>query len=72
MAYIFYGTPLIALAPATLAFGTYFPWLEDAVWDYCMWSVVKLGPTFIKMAQWVSAAVHHHSVTQRRSLEIFN
>lgn len=53
MAYLFYGTPLLALAPATLTFGSYFPWLEDVVWDYCLWSVLQLGPTFIKLAQWV-------------------
>lgn len=53
-AYVFYGTPMLILAPATALFGDYFPSLEELVWDYCLWSVVQLGPTFIKLAQWAS------------------
>jgi hypothetical protein len=52
--YVLYGTPILILAPATIAFGDYFPALEELVWDYCLWSVVQLGPTFIKLAQWAS------------------
>jgi hypothetical protein len=53
VAYIIYGTPLLFLTPLTLSLGQCVPWVEDVVWDYCLWSVLQLGPTFIKMAQWV-------------------
>ena len=53
VAYLIYGSPLFILTPLTLTLGKYLPWLEDVSWDYCLWSVLKLVPTFIKMAQWV-------------------
>lgn len=51
--YMFYGIPLAILGPMTITFGKYFPGVEELIWDYYLWSILQLGPTFIKLAQWV-------------------
>ena len=52
--YFAYGLPMAILAPVATNLGPYFPGLEEFVWDYLMWSIMRLGPTFVKMAQWAS------------------
>jgi predicted unusual protein kinase regulating ubiquinone biosynthesis (AarF/ABC1/UbiB family) len=52
--YLLYGSPLIGLAPAAYCFGGIYPPIEDLAWNYLIWAVTRLGPCFIKMAQWAS------------------
>lgn len=54
LTYIFYGTPMIAVLPAAYYLGNTFPTLEHASWDYLLWTINRLGPCFIKLAQWMS------------------
>lgn len=50
MTYFLYGAPLVGLVPIAYV----FPSTEDVAWDYLVWALVQLGPTFIKFAQWAS------------------
>lgn len=52
--YTLYGIPLTGLLPASYALGSTFPAVEELTWDYIMWSIQRLGPCFIKLAQWAS------------------
>ena len=54
LTYAYYGIPIAVLTPAAVTFGESIPGLEDAAWDYCIWAIQKLGPTFVKLAQWAS------------------
>ena len=54
ISYMIYGVPVAILATTAVSLGDSIPWFEDFVWDYCLWSIQKLGPTFIKLAQWAS------------------
>jgi aarF domain-containing kinase len=52
--YALLGTPVVAIASTAYAFGGVAPAVEEYVWDFCLWAVQALGPTFIKLAQWAS------------------
>jgi aarF domain-containing kinase len=52
--YALYGLPLTGLLPASYVLGSSVPALEEFTWDYIIWSIQRLGPTFVKMAQWAS------------------
>ena len=52
--YALYGIPLAGLLPASYALGSVTPSVEEFTWDYIIWSIQHLGPTFIKLAQWAS------------------
>ena len=54
LTYFLYGIPMIGLAPAAYCFGGIYPPIEDISWNYLIWSITRLGPCFIKMAQWAS------------------
>lgn len=54
MTYLLYGAPLVGLVPATYVLGESFPDLENATWRYLVWAIQRLGPCFVKMAQWAS------------------
>jgi aarF domain-containing kinase len=51
--YFLYGAPLVVGVP--LAAAGISPALEEAVWNYLIWAIEQLGPTFIKLAQWASS-----------------
>lgn len=53
-AYTVLGVPVICVGTTAYALGGVAPLIEDLVWDYCMWSIQLLGPTFVKLAQWAS------------------
>jgi aarF domain-containing kinase len=53
-AYVVLGVPVVCVGSTAYALGGVAPIFEDAVWDYCMWSIQLLGPTFVKLAQWAS------------------
>jgi aarF domain-containing kinase len=53
-AYVILGVPVVCVGSTAYALGGVAPVFEDAVWDYCMWSIQLLGPTFVKLAQWAS------------------
>jgi len=42
--------PALVLAPGCLYFRQ-----EEILWNYIIWAIEKLGPTFIKLAQWGSS-----------------
>lgn len=52
--YALYGLPLVGLLPASYALGSSAPAIEEFTWDYVMWSIQRLGPCFVKLAQWAS------------------
>jgi len=52
--YTLYGIPLTGLLPANYMLGSSFPAVEEFTWDYIMWSIQRLGPCFVKLAQWAS------------------
>lgn len=52
--YALYGLPLFGLLPASYVAGSGMPAVEDFTWDYIIWSIQRLGPCFIKLAQWAS------------------
>lgn len=54
MLYALYATPLTGLLPANYLLGSSIPALEEFTWDYIMWSIQRLGPCFVKLAQWAS------------------
>ncbi len=54
LTYALFGLPLVGLVPVAYGLGEAYPPIENFTWDYLTWSVTKLGPCFIKMAQWVS------------------
>eukprot|EP01038_Epipyxis_sp_PR26KG_P007577 gene7577-10325_t len=54
LTYTLLGVPLVVMAPVAYQFGDTFPAFEHFVWDYAIWAIVSLGPTFIKLAQWAS------------------
>jgi len=54
LTYAALGTPALVMAPLAQSIGHLSPTAEDLIWDYCIWAVQALGPTFIKMAQWAS------------------
>lgn len=53
-AYMIFGVPVVCVGSTAYAMGGVAPMFEDAIWDYCMWSIQLLGPTFVKLAQWAS------------------
>lgn len=34
--------------------GGVYPPVEELTWNYLVWAITRLGPCFIKMAQWAS------------------
>jgi predicted unusual protein kinase regulating ubiquinone biosynthesis (AarF/ABC1/UbiB family) len=54
LTYAILGTPAVVMGATAKYVGNFIPEIEDLIWDYCIWAVQKLGPTFIKMAQWAS------------------
>lgn len=52
--YVLYGIPVAILAPTATTLDKIIPGYEDMIWNYCFWTILQLGPTFIKMAQWAS------------------
>lgn len=54
LTYLVVGAPLAGLMPANYVLGSTFPELENATWGYLVWAIQRLGPCFIKMAQWAS------------------
>jgi aarF domain-containing kinase len=52
--YALYGLPLVGLLPASYTLGSSVPAVEEFTWDYIIWSIQRLGPCFIKLAQWAS------------------
>ena len=50
--YALYGAPAIALVPIASIVGGQ---TEEWIWNYLIWSIEQLGPTFIKFAQWMSS-----------------
>lgn len=53
--YLLYGIPFAILTPAAITIGKYVPTIEELAWDYVLWTATRLGPTFIKLAQWASS-----------------
>ena len=53
-AYTVLGVPVVCVGTTAYVMGGVAPAFEDLVWDYCMWSIQLLGPTFVKLAQWAS------------------
>lgn len=53
-AYAVCGGPVVLIGATAYVMGGVDPLFEDLVWDYCMWSIQLLGPTFVKLAQWAS------------------
>lgn len=53
-AYTVLGLPVICVGTIAFTLGGVSPAIEDIVWDYCMWSIQLMGPTFVKLAQWAS------------------
>ena len=53
-AYTVLGLPVVCVGTTAYALGGVSPAIEDIVWDYCMWSIQLMGPTFVKLAQWAS------------------
>lgn len=54
LTYFLYGAPAVAMAPLAYYYGDAYPQLEVFAWDYLIWAIQKLGPTFVKLAQWAS------------------
>lgn len=54
LTYLVVGAPLAGLMPANYVLGSTFPELENVTWGYLVWAIQRLGPCFIKMAQWAS------------------
>lgn len=59
LTYLMYGSPLVVLGPLGLGYfepiiGPLKPQYENMIWNYLIWAIQRLGPTFIKMAQWAS------------------
>ena len=52
--YTVLGLPVVCVASTAYALGGVAPAIEEIVWDYCMWSIQLMGPTFVKLAQWAS------------------
>jgi hypothetical protein len=52
--YALLGVPVVCIGSTAYVLGGVAPIIEDVVWDYCIWSIQMLGPTFIKLAQWAS------------------
>lgn len=53
--YSLYGTPLLAMLPFYFTLGRIFPAVEEMMLEYLIWSTQRLGPCFIKLAQWASS-----------------
>jgi aarF domain-containing kinase len=51
---LIYGVPLALLIPTASTICYYDPSLEEFLWNYLIWTIENLGPTFIKFAQWAS------------------
>ena len=54
MTYTVYGLPMLGLLPLHYTLGGIFPNLEEYTWRYLIWAVGRLGPCFVKFAQWAS------------------
>ncbi len=54
LTYFLYGAPLVGLVPISYYYGDKFPRLEAATWSYLIWAIQRLGPCFVKLAQWMS------------------
>jgi aarF domain-containing kinase len=52
--YMLYGAPLVGLVPANYFLGSSIPELENMTWGYLTWALQRLGPCFVKLAQWAS------------------
>jgi hypothetical protein len=52
--YAILGVPATVLAPIAYFLRDILPEAEQWSWDYSIWAIEKLGPTFIKLAQWAS------------------
>jgi aarF domain-containing kinase len=55
LTYLVVGAPLAGLVPAQYVLGSTFPELENVTYGYLVWAIQRLGPCFIKMAQWASS-----------------
>jgi aarF domain-containing kinase len=55
LVYAIFGLPLVGLLPASYTLGSAVPAVEDFTWDYMIWAIQRLGPCFIKLAQWASS-----------------
>jgi predicted unusual protein kinase regulating ubiquinone biosynthesis (AarF/ABC1/UbiB family) len=55
LTYLVVGAPLAGLVPAQYMLGSTFPELENITYGYLVWAIQRLGPCFIKMAQWASS-----------------
>lgn len=55
LTYTVYSSPLIFLLPANYVFGSSIPQIEQITWSYLIWAISRLGPCFIKAAQWASS-----------------
>lgn len=54
LTYLVLGVPLAGLVPANYLFGSSIPAIENMTYGYLVWAIQRLGPCFIKMAQWAS------------------
>lgn len=52
--YAILGVPAAIIAPSAYLLRDIIPLAEQWSWDYSIWAIEKLGPTFIKLAQWAS------------------
>ena len=52
--YALLGLPAAAIVPAAYAASAIIPSAEEWGWNYMIWAIEQLGPTFIKLAQWAS------------------
>ena len=54
LTYLLLGLPVAIVSPAAYLLRGVIPSAEEWGWDYMIWAIEKLGPTFIKLAQWAS------------------
>jgi len=52
--YMIFGAPLVGLVPASYLLGNQIPEIENMTWGYLTWALQRLGPCFVKLAQWAS------------------
>jgi aarF domain-containing kinase len=52
--YMFFGTPLLGLMSVNYLVGGRLPEMENYTWGYLVWAAQRLGPCFVKLAQWAS------------------